>query len=63
VISRRTFLLGAGAAGLLGLAGYGYWARRDFEVERLSLPLPGWSGPPLTLVFLADLHRGPYVPA
>jgi len=62
VISRRTFILGAGAAGLLGLAGYGYQARRDFEVERLDLLLPGWSGPPLSLIFLADLHRGPYVP-
>lgn len=62
MISRRTFLLGAGAAGLLAAAGYGYRARREFEIERLPLPLAGWSGPPLTLVFLADLHRGPYVP-
>ena len=62
MISRRTFIFGAGAAGLLGLAGYGYRTRDDIEVERLNLPLPGWTGPHLNLVFLSDLHRGPYVP-
>jgi hypothetical protein len=62
VISRRAFLLGAGAVGLLGVAGAGYRARDDFQVERLALPLTGWSGAPLNIVFLADLHCGPYVP-
>lgn len=61
MITRRKFILGLGGIGVAGLGAYGAHAARSFEIETLPLRLPHWDGPPMRIVFLSDLHRGPYV--
>lgn len=60
MISRRKFLLF-----LLGLFGvssfsYGFYERKKFKVEKLNFPSEKWAGDPLKIIFLTDLHRGPF---
>lgn len=60
MISRRKFLFF-----LIGLSGisffsYGFSERKKFRVERLNIISEKWNGNPLKIIFLADLHRGPF---
>lgn len=60
MITRRKFLLYL--SGLLGAFSfsYGFYERKKFKVEILNLISEKWSGSPLKIIFLADLHRGPF---
>jgi len=61
MINRRRFILGAAGIAVLGGAGYGVHAARQFVVQTVPLRLSGWDGLPMRIVFLTDMHRGPYV--
>ncbi|MCB9960343.1 MAG: metallophosphoesterase [Rhodospirillaceae bacterium] len=60
LITRRRVLvgMGAGAAAAFGLGGYALAVEPYLRlvVTPYDLPLAGWSGPPLTIAALADLH-------
>ena len=60
LITRRRFLIaaGAGTVGALGLAGYATAVEPHLRlaVTRYDLTRPDWTGPPLTIAALADLH-------
>lgn len=69
MISRRTFVrrtaqVGAGLAGIAGLAtGYGFWEAAHIRVSRHTVAVPNlpsaFAGK--TVAVLADLHHGPFV--
>jgi uncharacterized protein len=63
MITRRRFILGAVGITVLGGAGYGVHAARQFVVQTVPLKLAQWDGAPMRVVFLTDMHRGPYVTA
>jgi hypothetical protein len=61
MITRRKLILGLAGIGVAGAAGYGVHSAREFEIESVPMRPPKWEGGPFTIVFLADIHRGPYV--
>jgi uncharacterized protein len=61
-MTRRRFLTLAGASAALALAGRGAWETYRFEVVRQRMTLSGLEAP-LRLVWMCDLHYGPYIRA
>jgi uncharacterized protein len=66
MMTRRRFLIAAAGAGA-GLGSFVYTRRieprwLDVTTNALALPAGTWSGPPLRIVHLSDLHYSPAVP-
>lgn len=60
MISRRKFLLYILSAIGFSFFGYGIYEKGKYKIEKLNLPKKNWIGAPLKIVFLTDIHRGPF---
>lgn len=60
MITRRRFLgFLSGALGAL-IFGYGFFEKDKFKIERINFKTKKWKGEKIKIVFLSDLHRGPF---
>ncbi len=60
MISRRKFLFYIIGAFGISFFGYGFYEKKKYKIENLFVPIKKWIGNPIRIVFLTDLHRGPF---